>query len=154
MSFLGIDPGNSGCLVVMGKGGEYISHLQAPIVLHGKKKRLNGVEVADFIRLHEIEHAFVEQVGAMPGQGVTSMFTFGYAAGIVEGILTAEKVSHTFVTPQKWKRSQGFSGKDKDATRGRAIQLYPQIRDLSLKGKGQALADAIFICRHGLKIVE
>ena len=149
---IGIDPGCSGALVVMTDGGNYVAHLNMPTVKVGTKSRVNGAAVAAFLRetIGEFTaHAYLEAVGAMPGQGVSSMFTFGHAAGIVEGLLQGMGIPYTLVTPQAWKRRAGLVGTDKDAARSRAIQLYPDLRVLDLKGKGQAVADAILIARHG-----
>lgn len=149
---LGIDPGCTGAIVVMTDGGNYVAHLNMPTVKVGTKSRVNGAAVAAFIRetIGEFNaHAYLEQVGAMPGQGVSSMFTFGHAAGVVEGILQGMAIPYTLVTPQAWKKRAGLVGTDKDAARSRAIQLYPDLRILDLKGKGQAVADAILIARHG-----
>ncbi|MCP9337631.1 hypothetical protein [Stutzerimonas xanthomarina] len=149
---LGIDPGCTGAIVAMTDGGNYVAHLNMPTVKVGAKSRVNGAAVAAFIRetIGEFNtHAYLEQVGAMPGQGVSSMFTFGHAAGVVEGILQGMAIPYTLVTPQAWKKRAGLVGTDKDAARSRAIQLYPDLRILDLKGKGQAVADAILIARHG-----
>jgi crossover junction endodeoxyribonuclease RuvC len=148
---VGVDPGCSGALVVLGEAGEVIGHLSMPTVKVGTKSRVNGAAVAAWLRGQgEIQHAYLEQVGAMPGQGVSSMFTFGHAAGVVEGILQGLGVPYTLVTPQSWKKRAGLIGQDKDAARSRAIQLYPELRALDAKAKGQALADAILIARHGM----
>lgn len=85
----------------------------------------------------------------MPGQGVTSMFTFGHAAGVVEGVVVGQMIPVTKVTPQAWKKRAGLVGKDKDAARSRAIQLWPRWDSLGKKGEGQALADAALIARFG-----
>jgi len=151
---IGIDPGCTGALVVMTEGGNYVAHLNMPTIKVGTKSRVNGAAVAAFLRetIGEFTaHAYLEQVGAMPGQGVSSMFTFGHAAGVVEGILQGACIPYTLVTPQAWKKRAGLIGADKDAARSRAIQLYPDLRILDLKGKGQAVADAILIARFGQK---
>jgi crossover junction endodeoxyribonuclease RuvC len=85
----------------------------------------------------------------MPAQGVASSFSFGHAAGVVMGVLGAFNVPVTLVTPQAWKKRAGLIGTDKDAARSQAIRLWPQWKELSLKGKGQALADAALIAKHG-----
>ena len=85
----------------------------------------------------------------MPGQGVSSMFAFGRAAGAVDGVLGALGVPVTYLTPQAWKRAAGLIGKDKDAARGRAVQIWPAWRALDKKGEGQALADAALIAWAG-----
>ncbi|HGZ2415680.1 TPA: crossover junction endodeoxyribonuclease RuvC [Citrobacter freundii] len=149
---LGIDPGCSGSLVLITEQGGYIDHLAMPTIKVGTKARVNGAAVAAWIRQYGITHAYLEQVGAMPGQGTASMFTFGHAAGVVEGILQGLNIPYTLVTPQAWKKSAGLIGSDKDAARSRAIQLYPELRALDAKAKGQAIADALLIARHGIGI--
>ncbi|MGA4640560.1 hypothetical protein ACQKC8_12395 [Stutzerimonas stutzeri] len=151
---IGIDPGCTGAIVVMTESRNYVTHLNMPTIKVGTKSRVNGAAVAAFLRETVGEfaaHAYLEQVGAMPGQGVSSMFTFGHAAGVVEGILQGACIPYTLVTPQSWKKRAGLIGADKDAARSRAIQLYPDLRILDLKGKGQAVADAILIARFGQK---
>lgn len=146
---LGIDPGCSGALVVITQRGSYIDHLAMPTIKVGTKARVNGAALAAWIRKYHIGHAYLEQVGAMPGQGTASMFTFGHAAGVAEGILQGLNIPYTLVTPQAWKKSCGLIGSDKDAARSRAIQIYPELRALDAKAKGQAIADALLIARHG-----
>ncbi|CZU17234.1 crossover junction endodeoxyribonuclease RuvC [Enterobacter hormaechei] len=149
---LGIDPGCSGALVLVTEQGGYIDHLPMPTIKVGTKSRVNGAAVAAWVRQYGITHAYLEQVGAMPGQGTASMFTFGHAAGVAEGILQGLNIPYTLVTPQAWKKSVGLIGSDKDAARSRAIQLYPELRALDAKAKGQAIADALLIARFGIGV--
>lgn len=155
MIVIGIDPGCSGALVALHSDGSYLAHLDMPTIKVGTKSRVNGAAVSAFLHGLLAEHAldglhcYLEQVGAMPGQGVSSMFTFGHAAGLVEGVVTGAGIPLDLVTPQAWKKSAGLIGKDKDAARSRAVQLYPGLRVLDLKGKGQAVADALLIARYG-----
>ncbi|EAX8455326.1 hypothetical protein BVD23_12020 [Salmonella enterica] len=149
---LGIDPGCSGALVLITEQGAYIDHLAMPTIKVGTKSRVNGAAVAAWVRQYGITHAYLEQVGAMPGQGTASMFTFGHAAGVVEGIVQGLGIAYTLVTPQAWKKSAGLIGSDKDAARSRAIQLYPELRALDSKAKGQAIADALLIARFGIGV--
>jgi crossover junction endodeoxyribonuclease RuvC len=150
----GIDPGVSGALAIVAEDGSYCAHLIMPTVKVGTKSRINGASVAAFLRAAPITHVYLEQVGAMPGQGVSSMFTFGHAAGVIEGVVTGMGLPLTLVTPQAWKKHAGLIGADKDAARSRAVQLYPLVRDLDLKGKGQAIADAILLARYGCECRE
>ena len=90
----------------------------------------------------------------MPGQGVSSTFTFGHSAGVVEGVVAGAGIPLTLISPQSWKKHAGLIGKDKDAARSRAIQLFPSLRILDLKGKGQAIADALLISRLGLCLLK
>lgn len=151
-AILGIDPGCSGALVLVTEQGGYIDHLAMPTIKVGTKSRVNGAAVSAWLRQHGITHAYLEQVGAMPGQGTASMFTFGHAAGVAEGILQGLNIPYTLVTPQAWKKSAGLIGSDKDAARSRAIQLYPELRALDAKAKGQAIADALLIARFGIGV--
>ena len=148
---IGIDPGCSGAIVILSNDLTYWHHIPMPVVKVGTKSRVNGAAVRAFI-LDGLRdghaRAYIEQVGAMPGQGVSSMFTFGHAAGVVEGIIQGLGIPYTLVTPQAWKKQAGLIGQDKDAARSRAIQLYPELRALDSKGKGQALADAILIAHY------
>lgn len=152
MRIVGIDPGCSGAIAVLNGFGGVEGYLIMPLIKIGSKSRVNGAAVASFLRGHSITHAYLEQVGAMPGQGVSSMFTFGHAAGVVEGIIQGLNIPYTLVTPQAWKKSAGLIGTDKDAARSRAIQRHPDLRVLDKKAKGQAIADAILIARHGANI--
>ncbi|EMV7410474.1 crossover junction endodeoxyribonuclease RuvC [Enterobacter soli] len=151
-AILGIDPGCSGALVLVTEQGGYIDHLAMPTIKVGTKSRVNGAAVAAWVRQYGITHAYLEQVGAMPGQGTASMFTFGHSAGVAEGILQGLNIPYTLVTPQAWKKSAGLIGSDKDAARSRAIQLYPELRALDAKAKGQAIADALLIARFGIGV--
>jgi len=148
MRTLGIDPGASGAIVLL-EDGHPIEWTAMPTIKIGTATRVNAAALTDFIASCCCDHVFVEQVHAMPGQGVTSMFNFGHSCGTVMGVLGAMCIPHTMVTPQAWKKTAGLIGTDKDAARARAIQLWPKWRELDKKGKGQALADAALIAKHG-----
>jgi crossover junction endodeoxyribonuclease RuvC len=150
MLIIGIDPGCSGAIVLLpANHGHPVEWDLMPVVKVGSNSRVNGSALAALLRCHTDAHAYVENVGAMPGQGVTSMFSFGHATGTVMGVLAALGIAHTLITPQSWKKRAGLIGKDKDAARSRAIQLWPLWRDLDAKGKGQAFADAALIAMYG-----
>lgn len=150
--FIGIDPGLTGCVAFIDDRGRYIDHLHMPVMRVGSKGRVNGAQLAAWLKQHNMQnitHVMLERVGAMPKQGGSSMFSFGHSAGVAEGIVQGLGIPYTLVEPAIWKKKAGLIGQDKDAARGRAIQLYPDLRDLDLKGKGQALADALLIARFG-----
>jgi crossover junction endodeoxyribonuclease RuvC len=166
---IGVDPGGTGALVALDANGELIDTLLMPTLKVGTKTGINGAAIqAWLVKLKALAacapfndvkcHAFIELVNAMPSgppgakraMGVGSAFSFGKAAGLVEGVIQGACIPHTLVTPQAWKKHAGLIGSDKDAARSRAIQLYPSCRILDLKGKGQAVADAILIARYGL----
>ena len=145
---LGIDPGLSGALVIL-EHDQPIEWMRMPTYLVGKSNRVNGSALAAFIGHMIIDQAYIEQVGAMPGQGVTSMFTFGHATGTVMGVLAALGIPVINVLPGTWKKCAGIIGKDKDGSRSKAIQLWPGWRELDKKLAGQAYADAALIARYG-----
>lgn len=148
MRVLGIDPGLSGAYVLL-ENGTPIEWERMPTYLVGKNNRVNTAALASLLRFLNIDKAMVEQVGARPGQGVSSMFTFGHAVGSVMGVLGALEIPVTNVTPQSWKKAAGINGKDKDEARSKALQLWPHWRELDKKGAGQAFADAALIARFG-----
>ena len=145
---IGIDPGCSGAVVVL-QDDTVVAWALMPTIKVGSSTRVNGTALAAFLQPYRGSHAWLEQVHAMPGQGTTSMFTFGHAAGVAQGVIQALGIPCTLITPQVWKRRAGLIGKDKDAARSRAIQLWPQWRELDAKGRGQALADAALMARVG-----
>lgn len=146
---IGIDPGCSGAMVVLADG-EPIEWELMPTIKLGEKNRVNGAAVAQFLQHYPGAHVFLERVGAMPGQGLSSTFGFGHSAGVVEGVVAALGIPYTLVTPQSWKKRAGLLKTEKDTARARCVQLYPSIKELHLKAKGQAIADAILIARYGL----
>lgn len=149
---IAIDPGASGACVALDDEGQIVGHIPMPTYKAGKTTHVNAAALAGWIHSHrDASKVFVERVGAMPGQGVSSMFAFGHSAGVVEGVVGALGIPLVLVTPQAWKKAHGLIGKDKDEARTRAAQLYPWERTFDLKGKGQALADAVLIGLWGLK---
>lgn len=164
MIILGIDPGLSGALVALDGDFGYLGHLCMPTMKHGSKNRVNGAAVKRWLRVFSDSapisqvHAYLEEVNAMPSRGkdggqrtmgAASAFSFGHGAGMLEGLLLALEIPYTPVAPATWKARAGLRGQEKDAARSRCIQLYPGLEVLDLKGKGQAVADALLIARYG-----
>lgn len=153
-TIIGIDPGISGAIAVIdaSPSGVWITDVTTmPTIKVGSASRVNAPALAEWLQEHDYaDMCWIEKVGAMPGQGVSSMFSFGHAAGMVEGIASALRIPVTLVTPQAWKKSAGLIGKDKDAARSRAVQLFPRNAGMfEQKGRGQAIADALLIAWHG-----
>lgn len=145
---IGIDPGCSGAIVLLDKDVP-VDGLLMPTLKVGTNTRVNGAVVQSFLAKYPSVPVFLELVSAMPGQGGASMFTFGHAAGLVQGVVVGAGNPLILVTPQKWKKAAGLLGTEKDAARSKAILLWPHWRDLDAIGKGQALADAALIARFG-----
>lgn len=148
---IGIDPGASGAIAVLGDG-ELISLVDMPTSTRkAGGQQVNAAEVGAFLRNVMSSHsgasllAVIEQVSAMPGQGVSSMFRFGEAVGVVRGVLGALRVPLLSVTPQIWKRHYGLIGAEKDVARTKAIELFPGSSDLLSRKKDVGRADALLI---------
>jgi len=149
----GIDPGAKGALVVLDEDGTVIAWLLMPMIKQGTQERVNAAAVAAFLKPYAANiTANLELVGAMPGQGVASMFSFGHSAGVVTGVLGALEIPVTLITPQKWTKHFNLGSKTKspDQARGLAARFWPAWRELDFKGKGGALADAALIARYSL----
>ena len=149
MRLIGIDPGATGAIVLL-ENGKPIEWIAMPVMQVGNATRVNASSLAEFLALSEAYHTYVESVHSMPKQGVASSFNFGHSTGTIMGVLGALGMPHTLVTPQAWKKAAGLIGTDKDAARARAIQLWPDWRELDKKVAGQALADAALIAKYGL----
>ena len=145
---IGIDPGASGAIVVL-EDEKPVAWLNMPLIKIGTNTRVNAAQVAAFLEPHKGAPVFLELVHAMPKQGGTSMFTFGHAAGVVQGLVQGAGHPLTMVPPQKWKKAAGLIGTEKDVARSTAVLLWPEWRELDAKIKGGALADAALIARHG-----
>jgi len=151
----GIDPGLTGAIAVLDDDGLVLFDLPVYRVATSTSKARTRGEL-DMGKLHSflaesapmIDHVFIERVSAHPGQGVTSMFRFGYACGAIHMAVTAIELPCTFVTPQAWQKTQGV-GPGPDAARQRAASLYPQHRESFTRKLDQHRADAVLIARHG-----
>jgi crossover junction endodeoxyribonuclease RuvC len=116
----------------------------------GKQKReLDIIQLIDILARRQLTHAFVEQVGAMPGQGVSSTFAFGKAFGIILGVLAARSVPLTLVPPVRWKRAMGVLKGSKDGCRARASQLLPAAAHQWPLRRHDGRAEAALIALYG-----
>ena len=101
----------------------------------------------DNISNNEEISVVIEQVNAMPGQGVTSMFNFGQTFGAIKGICAALQLPIFFVRPSKWKKHFELINSSKDASRTKAIEMYPKLSSELAKKKDVNKSDAILIAR-------
>jgi crossover junction endodeoxyribonuclease RuvC len=149
----GIDPGVSGAISIL-ENKKVIEIYDMPTMIDGKKnkRQINGSQVTNIIkeRFNEGKEIIVvvEQVNAMPGQGVTSMFNFGQSFGVIKGICSALNLPIYFVRPTKWKKHFNLIKTNKDASRTKVIQTYPEISSKLSKKKDSNKADAILIARY------
>ncbi len=152
MLIIGIDPGISGSLCFL-EDGIIKDVVEMPTMIEGKKnkKQVNGSqiynEIIERIKLIEKKNikVVIEQVSAMPGQGVTSMFNFGQSFGILKGICSAMQLPVYFVRPAKWKKYFNLIKSEKDASRTRAIEIFPYFSTQLSRKKDSNKADAILI---------
>jgi len=149
---LGIDPGASGALCCLCTKTNTIEVIDMPTVLIKRGQRMvNQVQpalVVAAIQQLNPDQAIVERVSAMPGQGVSSMFAFGRAAGVLEGALAGLGIPYTDVPPATWVKVMGVRG-GKDGARNRAIELYPKHAGLFARVKDDGRADACLIATYG-----
>ena len=155
MYIIGIDPGISGAVCFF-KNGKIIDVIEMPSMAEGKKnkKQVNGNQLYNEIKLrisetdkHEV-CVVVEHVTAMPGQGVTSMFNFGQSFGVIKGLCSAMQLPIHFVRPTKWKKYFNLINSSKDASRSRAIEIFPNISEKLKRKKDTNKADAILISSY------
>ena len=151
MKIIGIDPGLSGAIAIL-KDNKVLKIFDMPVMSEGKKnkRQLNSAQLVDLIRenmsIEDEVAVVVEQVNAMPGQGVTSMFNFGQTFGAIKGVCAALKLPIFFVRPSKWKKHFELINSSKDASRTKTIEMYPSLSNQLTKDVNKS--DAILIARY------
>ena len=152
MLIIGIDPGISGSICFF-ENGKVMDIIEMPNMAEGKKskRQVNGAQIYNEI-LSRIKNynkeeikVVIEQVSAMPGQGVTSMFNFGQSFGVLKGVCSAMQLPMYFVRPAKWKKYFNLINSEKDASRTKAIEIFPYISSQLSKKKDANKADAILL---------
>jgi len=146
MIYCGIDPGNSGAIAIFGMNRlVYFYDMPTEPKLTGKGLQVSASGLYNILRKWNLKVAYVEKVHAMPGQGVTSMFTFGRGLGVIEGVLAGLEIEMAVVPPRKWKDHFGLIGKEKNDARVLSLAIYPDFsQELKLK-KNIGKADALLI---------
>ncbi len=152
MLIIGIDPGISGSICFF-EEGRILDVIEMPVMTEGKKnkRQLNSALLVSLLNENiskdEEVAVVVEQVNAMPGQGVTSMFNFGQTFGAIKGICAALNLPIYFVRPSKWKKHFELINSSKDSSRTKAIEMYPKLSHQLSKKKDVNKSDAILIAR-------
>ncbi len=152
MRIIGIDPGLSGAIAILDDLN--ISDIfDMPVMSEGKKNKnqLNSAQLVNIIKKNILTDketiVIVEQVSAMPGQGVTSMFNFGQTFGAIKGVCAALKLPIFFVRPSKWKKYFELINSSKDSSRTKVIEMYPSLSSRLSKKTDVNKSDAILIAR-------
>ena len=151
MNLVGIDPGISGAISIL-RDGNISMVVDMPTMAEGtkSKKQINAAELANILTKENISHedkVILESVSAMPGQGVTGMFSFGQSFGVIKGVCAALELPIFFVRPAKWKKYFELLNSSKDASRTKAIEMYPSLSNQLSKKKDVNKSDAILIAR-------
>ena len=152
MKIIGIDPGLSGAIAIL-KDSKVLNLFDMPVMSEGKKnkRQLNSAQLVNIIKENTDKNdeiaVVVEQVNAMPGQGVTSMFNFGQTFGAIKGVCAALNLSIFFVRPSKWKKHFELINSSKDSSRTKVIEMYPSLSNQLSKKKDVNKSDAILIAR-------
>lgn len=153
MILMSIDPGLSGAIAVF-IDDVLIDIVDTPtheLTRNNKTKRqISASALAGIFTQHHPDHVVVEKVTAMPGNGATSMFSFGRSFGVIEGIVGAFEIPATYVMPSVWTKGIG-RGLGKDASRARACELYPFFQKSFARVKDDGRADAVLIGAWWLK---
>ena len=152
MLIIGIDPGINGAICLF-KDGKIVDVFEMPKMAVGKKNKsqVNASQIFNEIqKAVEGEDktkviAVIEQVSAMPGQGVTSMFNFGQSFGVLKGIFSAMQIPMDFISHVKWKKHYNLINTQKDSSRTKAIEFFPYISSQLSRKKDANKADAILI---------
>lgn len=155
MNIVGIDPGLDGAIALIVVGDRpklLVEDMPTNLIQRGKgeKRLVSSLGLMQIVRNMQPDHVFIEKVGAMPGQGVTSMFGFGFSAGMIEGIVAALELPYSYLTPQQWQQLARVSG-GKDGSREKASRLFPTDADLFLRKKDNGRSDAACIAYAGAR---
>jgi crossover junction endodeoxyribonuclease RuvC len=154
--YIGIDPGLHGAIAAL-KDHKCIGLWDTPttIVKRGKKNHTvylpaSMASILKYLRENYDPVVGLEEVHAMPGQGVTSMFSMGKGSGLWEGIITALGMPLIRIPPQRWKKEMlaDGRGKDKQASIVRALELFPEAAPQLARKKDEGRAEAILIAEY------
>jgi Holliday junction resolvasome RuvABC endonuclease subunit len=149
MKILGIDPGIHGGLAVVdivdGAASQIIDIIDIPIAGVKAKERVDVLAIRSFIEMHKPDYAVIERAGVMPRQGISSGFKFGRAVGAIEAVIACCEIPLTIIEPTTWKKFHQLRGGEKEASRQRALQLFPSAHALLARKMDHGRAEAALI---------
>lgn len=153
MRVVGVDPGIRGGLAVVALAGpSVIAAIDIPVVGSGAKERVDVLTLLRWFDVHKPEHAFVERAQAMPRQGSSSGFKYGRAVGAIEAAIICHEIPLTIIEPAMWKKHFRLPGGDKEASRQRALQIFPATHTFLARKLDHGRAEAILIALYGGKM--
>jgi crossover junction endodeoxyribonuclease RuvC len=146
MNVLGVDPGiHGGLALVDSEARQLIDSVDLPVVGVGAKERIDVHAIRSWVEMHRPDHAVIERAQAMPKQGASSGFKYGRAVGAIEAVIALCGVPLTIIEPTAWKKFHGLRGSDKEASRQRALQLFPAAHAMLARKKDHGRAEAALI---------
>ena len=148
MRILGIDPGINGGLAIVDidiDSTVLVDAIDIPITGVGAKTRVDVLAIRDWILAHQPRHALIERAGVMPKQGISSGFKYGRAVGSLEAVIACCEVPMTIIEPTVWKKFHQLRGGEKEASRQRALQLFPAAHRLLSRKMDHGRAEAALI---------
>lgn len=154
MIIMGVDPGIRGGLAVVavedGVAPRLVEAVDVPVIGTNAKERVDAIAIRAWISKHDIQHAFIERAQAMPKQGSSSGFKYGRAVGAIEAAIALSGIPVTIVEPSVWKRFHKLPGKEKEASRQRALEIFPASYALLARKLDHGRAEAALVALYGL----
>ena len=155
MRALGVDPGIHGGLAIVavenGAAPRLIEAIDIPVIGTNAKERVDAIAIRVWISKHDVQHAFIERAQAMPRQGSSSGFKYGRAVGAIEATIALSGIPVTIVEPSVWKRFHKLPGKEKEASRQRALEIFPASHALLARKLDHGKAEASLIALYGAR---
>jgi crossover junction endodeoxyribonuclease RuvC len=154
MKILGIDPGAvSGGLAIVeindGVAPQLIDAIDLPVIGVKAKQRIDVLALRTWIQHHEPDHAVIERGQAMPRQGASSGFKFGRGCGALEAAIQLLEIPMTIIEPTVWKKFHALRGSDKEASRQRALMLFPTAHALLARKRDHGRSEAALVALAG-----
>jgi crossover junction endodeoxyribonuclease RuvC len=153
MIICGIDPGVAGGLAILelldAAAPIVVDAIDVPVIGSKAKERVDTAAIRNWLVQRAPAFAYIERAQAMPKQGASSGFKYGRAVGALEATIALCGVPVEIVEPSMWKRSLHLPGKDKEAARQRALELFPAAHGLLARKKDHGRAEAMLIAFYG-----
>ena len=153
MIYVGIDPGQKGGIAVLRVDKDNGNVYQAETYPFSQDK-LKELSYSLSREWEDNVLCFVEKVGAMPKQGVTSMFNFGVSFGYIQGVIEAFEIPYELVSPQKWKKHFGLDN-DKSKSIAKCKHLFPSVSLLPTercRKDSDGMAEALLIALYAKRV--
>jgi Holliday junction resolvasome RuvABC endonuclease subunit len=156
MRVLGVDPGVHGGLAIVAieddAAPRLVEAIDVPVIGTNARERVDTIAIREWLNKHDVQRAFIERAGSMPGQGVASTFKYARAVGAIEATIALCLIPVEIVEPSIWKRHFRLPGKDKEVARQRALELFPAAHAALARKKDHGRAESALIALYGAKL--